>query len=93
MNISDLKLTTPAILLGNGLNNYLKKNSSWFKLLEKISKGKIEESFFETGDLTYPEYFDALSINLTKGKNDFESIKYKLCEQIIEWEGTKDITN
>lgn len=87
MNISNLGLSKPAILLGNGLNNYYLENSSWLNLLQNLSFKTIEESYFETGDLTYPEYFDVLSITLNNGKKEIESIKEELSNKIIEWEG------
>jgi hypothetical protein len=90
MNISDLKLSKPAILLGNGLNNYyMKDDFAWLSLLNKLSNGKIIKSYFENGDLTYPECFDILSINSISKNKNFGSIKDRLSKQIIEWEGTE----
>jgi hypothetical protein len=88
MIISKTDFPQPAILLGNGLNNHVFTNTSWTNLLNQLTDDVIPRSYFNHGDLSYPEFFDALSFNSRKGFEDYESLKNKVCKRIIRWEGT-----
>ena len=79
MKIDKRKFSRPAIILGNGLNNHVLKNSSWIKLLNGLVHKNIPESYFEEGGLSYPEFYDAVSFLNGKGNIDYHSLKEKIC--------------
>ena len=61
MIIDKRKYSRPSIVLGNGLNNHLNMDGDWLQLLGGISVNGVTKAFFEGKDLSYPEYYDALS--------------------------------
>lgn len=84
MKINSREFRRPAILLGNGLNNHLEMNGSWFDLLNTISSKRVDKEYFD-GELSYPEFFDAISFQNGKGTIEYESFKKNICKNISLW--------
>src|SRR5574344_433960 len=79
----------PAILLGNGLNNYpngSNQNSySWKDLLCNLSTVKNTEQILKSNDLSYPEFFDTLCFLNGKYIDKYKTLKPEIVKKIREW--------
>jgi hypothetical protein len=87
MKISN-KADSPAILLGNGLNNYSKLPISWLMLLNSLSPSGAEV-FLKEKEISYPEFYDALCFTKGKGTEEYISLKQDICRGISLWRGTE----
>jgi hypothetical protein len=89
MNIDKNKFSNPAILLGNGLNNYCKLPVTWKKLLIELSNNSISDKILKDNGISYPEIFDVICFNDEKEIVNYSSLKEQICKKITAWSGTK----
>ena len=78
----------PAILIGNGLNNYSRLPISWIDLLLKLSNNAISRDVLKEKEISYPEFYDAVSFNNKKAMRGYKSLKEDICREIKKWKGT-----
>jgi hypothetical protein len=89
MEIDKQIYSRPAILLGNGLNNYRNSQTGWERLLIEISENTIPEDVFDDRGISYPEIFDAICFNNGKESINYSSLKEKICKIIVDWPATE----
>jgi hypothetical protein len=89
MEIDKQTYSRPAILLGNGLNNYCSFQTDWKRLLREISENTISEDVFGDHGISYPEIFDAICFNNGKELINYSSLKEKICKIIADWSATE----
>lgn len=85
-------LKDSAILLGNGLNNYVIKNStqSWKSLLLSLTENSDIKSFLNSNDsgISYPELFDLICFSEGESENRYKNLKPRIVESIKTWKST-----
>lgn len=78
--------TNQAILLGNGLNNFVGIQASWKNLLVELSNNQNTENMLQNKEISYPEYFDALSFDNKENTVNKEILKKEICRRLSLWE-------
>ncbi|GHT89456.1 hypothetical protein FACS1894137_18740 [Spirochaetia bacterium] len=89
----------PALLLGNGINNYNDTGKSFKNILKEmalsvgINEHKCDAILESTGDITYPEFYDALKLRYKTGENvssgdDYTSFKESLQKELRKWQSS-----
>lgn len=68
------------------MNNFVHENQSWKDLLISLSEDNIIDDTIFGSDLSYPEFFDALSLQNKDDLNYYLTLKNELCHEIAAWE-------